>query len=429
MYSATQRVHGVRVNGAQFAHQLLQVLLVGMSIGLMRNVVPALAESEFGVPKGSLLALMGFVVAFGGVKAVMNLLAGRWADRVGRKPVLLLGWLAAWPIPFLLWSAQSWSWVVLATALLGIQQGLAWSMTQTAKLDLARPDQRGLAIGLNEFAGYLGVALAGVATGWLAPLLSARDALLGFGVAVIGAGTLLAAWGVVETRDWLGTTSAATPAAPLRVVLRWVSWGDPRLAAVCQAGLVEKFADALVWVFWPVYLFQQGLGLAGIGWVTGVYGLSWGLAQLITGRLSDRWGRQALNVGGMLLCGLGVGALPLGDGLVGWSLAAAAAGLGMAMLYPNLSAAVADWAPTAWRASAIGIYRFWRDLGYAIGALGLGVAAQWGGRLEAGFAFVSLAMWASALWLYIGGRAKPPALDPALSSGTPQPEDRPTPAH
>lgn len=406
---ASARAHGIGANGLQFAHQLLQVLLVGMTIGMMRNVVPALAETEFGVPRGDMLLLVTFVLAFGLVKGVMNLLAGRLADRHGRRRVLLAGWLFALPIPWMLACGPTWNWIVAATLLLGLQQGLAWSMTQTAALDLTRADQRGWVIGLNEFAGYLGVALAGIATGHLAAQFGPREGLLAFGVGVSAAGTLLAAFAVVETLPW-AAPAARTTTLPIREVFLRTSWRDPRLAALCQAGLVEKFVDALVWIVWPVWLHRQGMDLPGIGWIVAAYGITWGIAQLLTGRLSDRLGRHRLNVGGMWLCGLGVALLPLGGGPPGWTGAAVVTGLGMAMLYPNLSAAVADLAQPAWRASAIGVYRCWRDLGYGLGALGLGLAVSLDGRLESAFWFVALAMAASALALQRWGEESHPRL-------------------
>ena len=420
---------GVRVNLGQLLQQLLQVLLVGMTIGMMRTVVPALAESEFGVPRGSFLLLVAFVVAFGFVKGAMNFVAGRLAERLGRKLVLLVGWLSAMPIPFLVYYAPSWNWIVAATILLGINQGLTWSMTQTAKLDITRADERGLVIGLNEFSGYLGVALAGIATGYAASLWGPREGLLWFGVVVIGSATALAWFAVRETLPWARAEVKRPGAAAAGLRPRYstgvghspstaemftlMSWRDRRMAAICQAGLVEKFVDALVWAFWPVYLHQQGVSLPGIGWIVGVYGFTWGGAQFFTGRLSDRVGRHRLNSWGMWVCGAGVAMMPLGSGAIWWSIAAAIAGFGMAMLYPNLSAAVADIAHPNWRASAIGIYRFWRDLGYGIGALGLGIAAKLGGQLETGFWFVAIAMFVSGLVLFHYGEETHPRLNPA----------------
>lgn len=427
--------HGIGENLTQFAHQLVQVFLVGLTLGMMRTVVPALAEQEFGVPKGSFVLLMAFVVAFGFVKGTLNFVAGRLSERLGRKHVLLLGWLSAWPIPFMILYAPSWNWIVAATVLLGVNQGFTWSMTQTAKLDLTRADQRGLTIGLNEFAGYFGVAVAGIVTGYMATALGARVGLLVFGIVAIVLATVLTVLWVRDTLPWAraegarhaaGQAVGPKPRYPRNIadtpgtleVFTLMSWRDRRMAAFSQAGLVEKFVDALVWVFYPVYLFQQGLSLAGIGWVVGVYGFVWGGAQFFTGRLSDHVGRQKPIVWGMWLCGAGVGMTLLGHTVSWWSLSAAVTGFGMALLYPNLSAAVADIAHPNWRGSAIGIYRFWRDLGYGIGALALGWAANASGALEAGFWLVAGAMFVSGLIVLVWGEETHPRLNPATESHT-----------
>ena len=411
--------HGIRANLGQFLHQLLQVMLVGFTIGMMRTVVPALSASEFGVPKNSFMLLTSFVVAFGFVKGVLNFVAGRLSERIGRKQVLLLGWVTALPIPLLVYFAPSWSWIVAATVLLGINQGLTWSMTQTAKLDITRSDQRGLTIGLNEFSGYAGLALAGIITAYLATALGARAGLLVFGMATISLAILLTLVWVKDTLPWAkleAVRHATTPPTgtmsryPANIsehpttweVFALMSWRDKRLAAICQAGLVEKFVDALVWVFYPVFLYQRGLSLPDIGWIVGVYGFVWGGSQLFTGKLSDHVGRHRPNVSGMWICGAGVAMMLLNDGAAWWSLCAAVSGFGMALLYPNLSAAVADISHPNWRGSAIGIYRFWRDLGYGIGALGLGIAAHLSGAVDAAFWFVAVSMFLSGgvLWIF-----------------------------
>lgn len=422
--------HGIRPNLGQFLHQLLQVLLVGLTIGMTRTVVPALAESDFGVPKNSFVLLASFVVAFGLVKGVMNFVAGRLSERIGRKPVLLLGWVVALPIPVMVWLAPNWSWVVAATVLLGVNQGLTWSMTQTSKLDITRLEERGLTLGLNEFAGYVGVALAGILTAYMATRFGARQGLLIFGLTVIVLALLLSQFGVKDTLPWAkaeaarhapGSNQALRPRYPLNVsatpstweVFTLMSWRDKRLMALSQAGLVEKFVDALVWVFYPVFLYQQGVSLPQVGWIIGFYGFVWGGSQLFTGRLSDRIGRHRLNVWGMWICGAGVAAMVLGQGAVWWATSAAVSGFGMALLYPNLSAAVADISHPAWRGSAIGIYRFWRDLGYGIGALGLGLTAHFSGQLEAAFWFVALSMLASGAVLMWQGEETHPRINPA----------------
>ncbi len=421
--------HGIGANRGQFAHQVAQVFFVGLTLGMMRTVVPALSEAEFGVARGSFLLLSSFVVAFGVVKGSLNFVAGRLSERVGRRRVLFWGWLSALPIPLMIWHAPDWNWIVAATILLGVNQGFTWSMTQTSKLDLAHGNQRGLAIGTNEFAGYVGVAVAGIVTAYLAEHLGARAGLLWFGlstVAVAGLATLL--W-VKETLPWARLESArhamATgprPRYPQNVSARpgtWemftlMSWRDRRMAALCQAGLVEKFVDAWMWVIAPVWLYQRGVPLTGIGWIVGAYGITWGVAQFWTGRLSDRIGRQKPIVRGMLLCGVGIGLMPLGEGQA-WLLGSAAlAGFGMALLYPNLSAAVADIAHPDWRGSAIGIYRFWRDFGYAVGAGLVGLTATLTGSLDSTFWLVAGAMVVSGLVVQLVSEETLPRLNPAL---------------
>jgi MFS family permease len=422
--------HGIRHNKSQFIHQLLQVLLVGLTIGMTRTVVPALAESDFGVPKNSFVLLSSFVVAFGLVKGTMNFVAGRLSERIGRKQVLLLGWLVALPIPVMIWFAPSWSWVVAATVLLGVNQGLTWSMTQTSKLDITRMEERGLTLGLNEFSGYVGVALAGIATAYMASHLGARQGILIFGMTVIVLALVLTQIWVKDTLPWAkaeaakhapGAAQALRPRYPLGVsanpstkeIFTLMSWRDKRLMALSQAGMVEKFVDALVWIFYPVFLYQKGVSLPNVGWIIGFYGFVWGGSQLFTGRLSDRIGRHRLNVWGMWICGAGVAAMMLGEGVVWWASSAAVSGFGMALLYPNLSAAVADISHPSWRSSAIGIYRFWRDLGYGIGALGLGLAAHFTGQMQSAFWFVAASMFASGALLWWLGEETHPRLNPA----------------
>lgn len=423
--------HGIRENAAQFVHQLIQVLLVGLALGMMRTVVPAMAESEFGVERGSFLLLAAFVVAFGVVKAVMNFVAGRMSEKVGRKRVLLWGWAIALPIPVMIWYAPSWNWIVAATVLLGINQGLCWSMTQTAKLDITRAEERGLTVGLNEFSGYIGVALAGIVTAYLAEAMGTRSGLLLFGLVVILLALVLTAVWVKDSLPWARAEAAAhkmaAPKHPARYpagvsehpstgeVFALMSWRDRRLAAISQAGLVEKFVDALVWVMVPVFLVSRGATLPEVGWIVGVYGLVWGGSQLFTGRLSDHVGRFWPNVIGMWVCGAGVAMVLVEEGILCWSLSAGVAGLGMGLLYPNLSAAVADITPPAWRGSAIGIYRFWRDLGYGIGAIGLGITANLSGGVETAFWFVAASMFVSGAVLFWWGEETHPRLNPAAN--------------
>ncbi|WP_298600722.1 MFS transporter [uncultured Zoogloea sp.] len=393
--------HGIRINLTQFTLQLLQVFFVGATIGMTRTVLPVLAESDFGLAKGSFLALTSFVVVFGLVKALLNLFAGRLSDRWGRRPVLIAGWLAALPVPFLILYAPGWGWIVAATVLLGINQGLCWSMALNSKLDLARAEQRGLVNGLNEFSGYAGVALAGLFTAALADLYGAREGLFWFGTLTVVVALALGLWGVRETRPWALAHQKGTASAPMPLLqLFWpATWHDVRLRALHQAGLVEKFTDAIVWLFFPVFFVAQGASLVEAGGLVAVYGLVWGAGQLVTGPLSDRIGRKKLIVWGMWLCGAGVIAVGLSASPLLWALEAAIIGAGMAMLYPTLGAAVADHAEPSRRASILGIYRFWRDLGYAIGGLALGLAAQWSGGLGAPFWLVGAAMLLSGAYV------------------------------
>jgi MFS family permease len=411
-------VHGIRPNIGQFAQQLLQVFFVGLTIGMQRTVVPALAETEFGVPPDSFTMLMAFVVSFGFVKGAMNFVSGRVSEKVGRRKVLIWGWLIALPIPFIFLYAPSWNWIVAANVLLGINQGFTWSMTVTSKLDIVRPEQRGVATGFNEFAGYGGVALAGLITGYLASYFDPRWSLFVFGLSVISLALVSALLFSKETIHWARAESAAhkagtyegpRPRFPENVsehpstkeIFTLVSFRHRTFSALAQAGCVEKFVDALVWVFFPVYLHARGLSLIDIGWIVGVYGFVWGGSQLWTGPLSDAIGRKWPIVIGMWTCAAGIAATLFADNMVEWSLTAGITGVGMALLYPTLIAAIGDISHPNWRGSSLGVYRFWRDLGYGIGALLLGVIADTFGALEAGFWFTTVAMTLSGMWVAI----------------------------
>jgi MFS family permease len=414
----TEYLHGIRQNLGQFGQQLLQVFFVGLTIGMQRTVVPVLAESEFGVPAGSTTLLMAFVISFGFVKGAMNFVSGRVSERLGRRHVLILGWLIAIPIPFIFLYAPSWGWIVAANVLLGVNQGFTWSMTVTSKLDIVRPEQRGVATGFNEFAGYGGVALAGLITSYLALLFGARTSLFLFGLATILTALVSALLFSKETIHWARAESAAYKAntgegvrpnypddvsetPTMSEIFALVTYKHRTFAALSQAGCVEKFVDALVWVFFPVYLFGKGLSLVQIAWVVGTYGFVWGGSQLWTGPLSDVIGRKWPIVLGMWTCAVGVMATLWVEGIVLWCVTAAITGVGMALLYPTLIAAIGDISHPDWRGSSLGVYRFWRDLGYGIGALLLGVIADAFGMLEAGFVFTAVAMFLSGLWVVL----------------------------
>jgi len=400
--------HGIKINKHQFSLQLIQVFLVGLTIGMTRIVIPGLAESEFGLAKSSFFLLASFVVVFGIVKAIMNLFAGKLSEHHGRKTILIWGWLVALPIPFILLYAPSWNWIIFATILLGFNQGLCWSMALNSKLDLAKANQKGLVNGLNEFSGYAAVGIAGLITAYFVQWFGAREGLFIFSLTVIILGLMLAKLTIIETQPWaklhheksISQGQTSTPQT-LAQLFKTASLDNQYLVALNQAGLIEKFTDAIVWIFLPIYFLSQHLSLIEAGAIIAIYGVVWGSSQLITGPLSDKVGRKKLIVWGMWLCGLGVLAIPLSQGITLWSLEAGIIGFGMAMLYPNLGAAVGDFAPAQHRASLIGIYRFWRDSGYAFGALTMGLIAQWSQNLIVPFWVVGGIMLLSGLWVQI----------------------------
>ena len=396
---------GVRQNIGQINLQLIQVFLVGLTIGMTRIVIPGLAESEFGLDSHQFLLLTSFVVVFGVVKAVMNLLAGRFSDNYGRKLVLVIGWIIAIPIPFLILYAQNWNWIVFATLLLGVNQGLCWSMTINSKLDLARGNQKGLINGINEFSGYVGVAIAGLVTAYFVDLMGARQGLFIFGLSVILLGLGLAIFLIKDTMAYtkldIKPNILEKPNKSLKDLFIYASYHNKILLCLNQAGLIEKFADSVVWIFLPVFFLAQGLSLIEGSAIILIYGVVWGGLQLITGPLSDKIGRKKLIVGGLWLCALGLISIPYSHGVLLWSIESAVIGIGMAMLYPTLGAAVADFSPVAERGTLLGVYRFWRDFGYAVSALTMGLIAQWTQALTSPFWLASLAMIASGLLVLI----------------------------
>ncbi len=393
---------GINANLGQFTLQTIQVFFVGLTIGMERTVLPALS-GEFGVAKGAYLFLATFVLSFGLVKGALNFVAGSLSDRIGRKPVMLLGWIAGLPIPLLIFFAPNWWWIIAANVFLGINQAFTWTMTVTSQVDLAGSHQRGLAVGINEAAGYLAVGLAGLSTGYLAALYGPRWALLLFGLVVIAMALGLLT-GMRDTLAWVHAEHAQTnPAGSATdTVPHWssifllVSFRDSTYRALCQGGVANKIADTLVWVLLPVYFRSRDLSLVQIGWVTGLYAMVWGLSQLWTGHLADRIGRKPPIVTGFALLAAGIALTAASQSIVLWFAAAVVMGVGMALLYPNLIAAMADLAPPLWRGRALGTYRYWRDTGYAIGALLLGAVANWGGG-------VVPAMWGTAVLVALSG--------------------------
>jgi MFS family permease len=428
---------GLRANLGQFSLLASITFSVGLVVGAERVVVPELAKHDFHV--ASFLAVLSFIISFGVVKSALNLLAGRLADRFGRKVMLVVGWLVALPIPFLIIFAPSWGWVVAANVLLGVNQGLAWSMTVTSKIDLVGPKSRGFALGINEFSGYAGVSAGGFVGGALGGAYGLRVVPFLFVLAVILVTLVVSLLLVRETLPYTRLETqqrqiaqsaqapqmlpasraprtpyrsmaaedehsratgqpAATPAPrpSLGRIFALTTWGDRALAAASQAGLVEKFADTLAWGLFPLYFAHAGLAPVAIGALVAVYTGTWAVLQIYTGHLTDRIGRKWPIVAGMELAAGGIVIVAAGGVLAWWLIGSVLMGVGMALLYPTLLATVSDVGAPRWRASSLGVYRMWRDGGYAIGGLAIGVIADAFGLL-AGFWFAAAAMAASGL--------------------------------
>ena len=373
---------GLRANAGQFVLLVAVQALVGGVLGQERTVLPLIATRVFGLQAAA--SALTFIVAFGVVKSITNLAAGALADRVGRKPLLVAGWLAGVPVPLLLIWAPSWGWVILANVLLALNQGLAWTNVVNAMVDLAGPARRGLAVGLNEWAGYSGVALTALATGFIAQEAGLRPAPFFLGLAYVALGLGLSTILVRETRAHARQEGRERTAAtgehdyrlPLRAVIVLVSLRERTLSAASLAGLVTNLKDGMAWGLLPLFYAAAGLPVGQIGILVAAYPAVWGVGQLATGPLSDRLGRRPLIVAGMLVQAAAVAAIATVRGFPAWLGAAALLGVGTAMVYPTLIAAVGDVAHPAWRASALGVYRFWRDLGFAVGAIVAGVVAD-----------------------------------------------------
>ncbi len=373
---------GLRENLGQFALLVLINAFVGAMVGLERTVVPLIGEREFGL--ASKTAIVSFIVSFGVTKALLNLVAARLSERVGRKPILVAGWLLGLPVPFMIMWAPTWAWIDAANILLGANQAFAWSMTVIMKVDLVGPRRRGLALGLNEFAGYASVAVSAWATGAIAAAYSLRPEPFYYGGVVAVLGLLLSALCARETRGHAALEAAQRrrrpeePAAPtFGRVFALTSWRDRSLSAASQAGLVNNLNDGMSWGIYPLFFGSYGLGVAAIGVVKAVYPGVWGALQVVTGPLSDRIGRKGLIAGGMIVQAAGIWLTVLVPAYPAWIAGAALQGLGTAMVYPTLLAVIGDVTHPAWRATSMGVYRLWRDLGYAVGAALAGLVADW----------------------------------------------------
>ncbi len=370
---------GLRANAAQFALLVVVNAFVGAMIGMERAILPAIADEEFHLVARA--AVLSFIVVFGVSKALTNYLAGRLSDRYGRKPVLVLGWLVAAPVPFLLMWAPSWGWVLAANVFLGISQGLTWSTTVIMKIDLVGPEKRGLAMGLNEFAGYLAVAGSALATGVVAATYGLRPEPFFLGIGFVLVGFVLSVAVVRETRHFVVKESTIDPIATAsaltqREVFVRTSLTDRELSSVTQAGLVNNLNDGMAWGLFPLFFAAARMTLSDIGTLSAIYPATWGLAQLVTGAWSDRVGRKWLIVFGMWVQAGGISLVVASSSFEAFAGGAVLLGIGTAMVYPTLLAAIGDVAHPSWRASAVGVYRLWRDLGYAVGAVLAGALAD-----------------------------------------------------
>lgn len=383
---------GLKENWQQFTLLVLVNMMVGGMVGLERTVVPLVGTEEFKI--GSDVVVFSFIIAFGVVKAFTNLISGVLADKYTRKKVLIWGWLVGLPVPFMLAWGPSWNWILLANVLLGVSQGLAWSMTVNMKIDLVGPKKRGFAMGLNEAAGYGAVGLTALLTGYLASHYGLRPQPFFIGIAYTVVGLLLSIFVVKDTRKYAQleaaqvavTTSTEREKKPnLFWVFKETSFKNKNLFAVSQAGLINNLNDGMSWGVFPLLFISMGVGLEGVGWIKAIYPVVWGVGQIITGPLVDKIGRKPLIVWGMFVQVLGHLVIglellnPLTSGIVGSVLL----GIGTAMVYPALLAAVSDAAYPSWRASSLGVYRFWRDMGYAIGALMAGIVGNFFGLMWA----------------------------------------------
>jgi MFS family permease len=402
---------GLRENRAQFSLLVAVTALVGAMVGLERSTLPLIGEDEFGLSSSA--AVLSFIVAFGLAKSFTNFGAGALAERVGRRRLLVLGWILALPVPLLIALAPSWTWIVAANVFLGINQGLAWSMTVVMKIDLVGPQRRGLALGLNESAGYGGVAVAAAASGWLANDLVARDVLVVAGIIVAASALLITLLFVRDTGEHVDLEQARDHAAEqpsppqLSEAFRAATYREPALRACSQAGLVNNLNDALAWGLVPLFLASQGASVGEVGLVAGLYPGVWGIGQIWTGHWSDSIGRKPLIVAGMLVQAGALGLLAAGGGTVAVAAAAAVAlGVGTALVYPTLIAAISDAVTPVARAPVVGVYRFWRDMGYVAGGLVAGVLAD-AIEFEGAIAVVAALTAVSGLWVAFDMPAHP----------------------
>ncbi|MFY4816048.1 MFS transporter [Haloarcula sp. AONF1] len=395
MSATTDVKQGIREHLGQFSLHVLLVFATGLTIGSERTVVPALGEDVLGVE--SFLVIGSFVVSFGVVKSILNLYAGKWGEEYGRRPVLVAGWVTALPLPVILIFAPSWGWITVGNVLLGVNQALTWSMAINAKIDLASPDERGLAVGIDESFGYTGVAVGAWITGVIASRWSLRPEPFYFLAVVVVLAFLISVFLIKETVQYAqaeGDDDDRDANLPFKEVVKRATYGDRTLFAAAQAGHIENFVDTLFWIAVPLYLLNQGLDIAAVGAVVGVHSAMYFL-QIGTGGLADRIGRRPPVVAGMFLAGAGVLGMVLVEGYLAWAALAGVSGFGMALLYPNLMTVPSDAAHPTWRSAGMGVYRMWRDSGYAVGAILIGLAME--------FVSAEAAFYLTAVLMFLSG--------------------------
>jgi len=373
---------GLLPNIRQFLILVLVNAFVGSMIGLEQTVVPLIGKNDFGIESNAII--VSFIASFGAVKAILNLYAGNLSDRWGRKNVLVLGWLFGFPVPFILLLAPDWNWIIFANVLLGINQGLAWSMTVNMKIDLVGKQRRGLALGLNEFAGYLSVAVVGFVTGYLASTYGLKPYPFYVGIAFVILG-LVISWVIVkDTRKFtmleikkdLSNENVNKPDLNFKQVFIQTSWKNRTLLSVSQAGLINNLIFGVTWGLFTLYFASFAVGISEIGFLKALHPGIWGVLQLLTGIFSDKVGRKVLIYPGMIIQGIGIWVVLFTGSMLGWIIGMSLLGVGTALVYPTLLAAISDVAHPKWRATSLGVYRFWRDLGFVFGAVGIGYIAD-----------------------------------------------------
>lgn len=373
---------GLRPNIRQFLVLVLVNAFVGAMIGLEQTVVPLIGKNDFGIESN--VIIVSFIASFGAVKAILNLFAGNLSDKWGRKKILVLGWLFGLPVPFILLSAPDWNWIIFANILLGINQGLAWSMTVNMKIDLVGKERRGLALGLNEFAGYVSVALVGFVTGYLASAYGLKPYPFYLGIAFVILG-LVTSWVIVkdtrkftalEIKNDISNENVSKPDLNFKQVFIQTSWKNRTLLSISQAGLINNLIFGVTWGLFTLYFASFAVGISEIGFLKALHPGIWGVLQLLTGTFSDKVGRKVLIYPGMIIQGIGIWVVLFTNFYWGWIVGMSLIGIGTALVYPTLLAAISDVANPKWRATSLGVYRFWRDLGFVFGAIGIGFLAD-----------------------------------------------------